>query len=456
MRLLGLNITREKAAPGQLASVDRRGGWWPLIKESFTGAWQQNVEIKVDSVLSFHAVFACQTLIASDIAKLRVKLVAQDSGGIWTETKNPAYSPVLRKPNGFQNRIQFFENWVLSKLQSGNTYVLKQRDGRGVVVKLYVLDPGRVKPLVAENGEVFYELNTDHLAEMKEPVVVPAREIIHDRFNCFFHPLVGLSPIFANGLAATQGLSIQTNSAKFFGNNSQPGGILTAPGEIKDETAARLKTHWDTNYSGSNVGKVAVLGDGLKYEAMAVKAVDAQLIEQLKWTAEVVCSTYHVPPYKIGMGALPSYNNVQALNTEYYSQCLQVLIEAIELCLDEGLATGETLGTEFDLDNLLRMDSVTQMSVLKEGVSAGLLSPDEGRAKLDRKPVPGGNTPYLQQQNFGLSALAKRDAKDDPFATGGAPAPAADAPANNDNAPSEAQAAKALLAFSKGLANVGR
>jgi phage portal protein BeeE len=65
------------------------------------------------------------------------------------------------------------------------------------------------------------------------------------------------------------------------------------------------------------------------------------LIEQLKWTAEVVCSTYHVPPYKIGIGAMPVYNNVQALNTEYYSQCLQVLIEAIELCLDEGLGMAE-------------------------------------------------------------------------------------------------------------------
>lgn len=456
MRFLGLNITREKAAVGQLAAVDRRGGWWPLVKESFTGAWQRNVEIKLDSVLSFHAVFACQTLIASDIAKLRVKLVAQDSDGIWSETKNPAYSPVLRKPNGYQNRIQFFENWVLSKLQAGNAYILKQRDRRGVVTKLYVLDPTRVKPLVAENGEVYYELNTDRLAEMTEPVVVPAREIIHDRFNCFFHPLVGLSPIFANGLAATQGLSIQTNSAKFFGNNSQPGGILTAPGEIKEETAVRLKAHWEENYSGANVGKVAVLGDGLRYEAMAVKAVDAQLIEQLKWSAEVVCSTYHVPPYKIGMGALPSYNNVQALNTEYYSQCLQVLIEAIELCLDEGLGTGETLGTEFDLDNLLRMDSVTQMAVLKEGVSAGLLSPDEGRAKLDRKPVPGGATPYLQQQNYSLEALAKRDAREDPFAPGGAPAPVSEQPANDDTAQIEAEAAKALFAFTKGLVNVGR
>ncbi|TDX72606.1 HK97 family phage portal protein [Neorhizobium sp. R1-B] len=413
MRFLGLNITRAKAAGYQ--RPDNRGGWWPMIKESFTGAWQQNVEVKFDSVLSNHADFACRTLIASDIAKLRIKLVAKDGDGIWSETSNSAYSPVLRKPNHFQNRIQFMENWVLSKLQQGNTVILKQRDGGGVVRRLYVLDWQNVTPLVSDDGSVFYQLSKDRLASLEQSVIVPAREIIHDRFNCFFHPLVGLSPIFAGGLAAMQGLAIQNDSALFFQNGAQPGGILTAPGAISDETAARLKAHWDTNFSGKNSGKVAVLGDGLKYEGMKAKATDSQLIEQLKWSGEVVCSTYHVPPYKIGLGPMPTNNNVQSLNVEYYSQCLQVLLESIELCLDEGLGTGETIGTEFDTDNLLRMDSVTQMDMLDK--SKGIMAPNEQRKRLDLKPVAGGDSPMLQQQNFSLEALAKRDAQDDPFGT---------------------------------------
>jgi len=434
MRILGYNITREKSA-GQMSGVDNRG-WWPLIRESFTGAWQQNVEVKADSVLAYHAVFSCQTLIASDVAKLRCKLVEQDNDGIWSEVSNPAYSPVLRKPNHYQNRIQFFESWILSKLQSGNAYILKQRDARNVVTKLYVLSPDRCRPLIAENGEVFYQLSTDRLSGVVDQVTVPAREIIHDRFNCFFHPLVGLSPIYANGLAATQGLAAQNASARLFQNGARPGGILTAPGAISDETAKRLKDHWDNNYSGANAGKVAVLGDNLKFESMTMKAVDAQVVETLKWSAEMCCSTYHVPPYKVGIGAQPTYNNVQALNTEYYSQCLQILIEAIELCLDEGLGTGDRLGTEFEVDNLLRMDSVTQMSALKEGVSSGILSPNEARAKIDRKSVEGGESPYLQQQNYSLAALARRDAQADPFNTAPAPSPApgtdAQEPANDN------------------------
>lgn len=445
MRLFGFNITREKAA--SLQRPEDRGGWWPTIKESFAGAWQQNVEVKFDSVLANHADFACRTLIASDIAKLRIKLVAKDGDGIWSETSNPAYSPVLRKPNAWQTRIQFMESWMLSKLQRGNTYVLKHRDGRGVVKALYILDPTRTTPLVADDGSVFYELATDRLSGLPESVRVPAREIIHDRFNCLFHPLVGVSPIFASGLAAMQGLAIQNDSATFFKNGAQPGGVLTAPGAIDDDDAKRIKEHWDTNFAGKNSGKVAVLGDGLKYEPMKAKAVDSQLIEQLKWSAEVICSTYHVPPYKIGVGPMPTNNNVQAMNIEYYSQCLQVLLEAAELCLDEGLEMKEGIGTEFDTDNLLRMDSVTQMDVLDK--SKGIMSPNEQRKKLDLKPVAGGNSPMLQQQNFSLEALAKRDAQADPFGTSSPPELQPAEPAN-DNA-DEAEARAALIEIYKGL-----
>ena len=57
---------------------------------------------------------------------------------------NPAYSPVLRKPNRYQTTVKFVEQWITSKLTAGNTYVLKQRDERGVVAALYVLDPAKV------------------------------------------------------------------------------------------------------------------------------------------------------------------------------------------------------------------------------------------------------------------------------------------------------------------------
>lgn len=131
------------------------GGWFPWqVFEPFTGAWQRNIEWKRETVLSHHAVFACSTLISSDISKLPVRLVRRDSDDIWKVIPFGEYD-VLRRPNTYQNRIQFFESWILSKVTRGNTYVLKvRRNGR--VVQLKVLSPDLVLPLVSDDGTVFY------------------------------------------------------------------------------------------------------------------------------------------------------------------------------------------------------------------------------------------------------------------------------------------------------------
>jgi HK97 family phage portal protein len=169
---------------------------------------------------------------------------------------------------------------------------------------------------------------------------------------------------------------------------------------LRKSTAQRLKDDWEQNFSGKNVGRVAVLGDGLKYEKMALTAVEGQLIEQLKWSAEIVCSTFHVPPYKIGIKDFPARMDLQAMNVEYYSQSLQSLIEAAELCLDEGLNTGNGLGVEFDIEGLLRMDTATQVTVEKDAVGAGIKSPNEARRSFELGPVTGGESPYLQHAEF--------------------------------------------------------
>ncbi len=363
--------------------------------------------------------WSCITLIANDISKLRWKLIALGDNGIWDEVTNPAYSPVLRRPNHYQNRIQFLFCWVLSKLTRGNAFILKERDARNVVVALHVLDPERVTPLVAPDGSVYYELKADALAGIDDGAPrVPSTEIIHDILVPLYHPLVGVSAWHAMGAVVAQGLKIIEQTARLAQNGSQPGGVLTAPNTIGPEAAKRIQEHWDNNFSGEkNIGKVAVLGDGLHYEAMkGLTAVDSQLIDQLHWGDEKICGALHVPPFMVNVGAPPAYDNIEALTRQYYGQALQYLIEAIELCLDEGLGLDARTGVELDLDGLFRMDTATQVKTESDAVKGSLKAPNEGRRRLNLPPLPGGDSIYMQQQNFSLEALAKRDARENPFA----------------------------------------
>ena len=54
---------------------------------------------------------------------------------------------------------------------------------------------------------IFYELRGawDIAGRHRRAGAVPAREIIHDRRNTFYHPLVGLSKMYAAGVAGHAG-----------------------------------------------------------------------------------------------------------------------------------------------------------------------------------------------------------------------------------------------------------
>lgn len=420
-------INRPKVAPAGSSSLSvSGGGWFPIVRESYPGAWQDNAPpVTAPLALSYFAVYACITQIVTDVGKLGLRLVAKDEHGIWQETTNPAYSPVLRKPNRYQTIVKFVEQWITSKLTWGNAYVLKQRDARGVVTALYVLDPSRVQPLIAPDGSVYYALKRDDLTGIgDDDVVVPAREMIHDRMACLFHPLVGVTPLYACGLAAQHGITIQTKSEQFFRGGSRPGGVLTAPGEISEDQASRIQTKWQNAYSGGNVGRVAVLSLGMKYDPLTVNAADAQLIEQFNWTAQQICSAFHMPPALLDLGAASNVNDLEALWQKYHSQCLQSLLVNFETSLDEGLELNPPYGTEFDIDDLIWMVTSTKTKAAAEAIGAGALSPNEARFKwFGLGPVAGGDSPMIQQQNFSLAALAERDANQ-PFAKPTAAPPA--------------------------------
>jgi HK97 family phage portal protein len=281
---------------------------------------------------------------------------------------------------------------------------LKVRGADNKLIGLIVLDPENVTVLVSDAGDVFYQLRRDNLSKTTD-ITIPASEILHDRLATLFHPLVGVSPIYACGMSATMGSSITSSGAAFFKNKSQPGGLLSAPGRINDDTATRLKEHWQTQYSGTNSGKIAVLGDGLKFERTTVSAVDAQLIEQLNWSVLDIARAFRYPAYKLQAGPPIMAGSAEQLNLGYYSEALQPLIEAMEGVLNDGLELPSALQIEFDVEGLGRMD--TEARFRTAGESLKVVSHNEARARLNMPPIDGGDSVLSQVQYYALSDLVK-------------------------------------------------
>lgn len=404
------------------------------IMEAFGGAWSKHVVAEsTENLLRFSAVYACVSRISQDIGVLRPMLMER-KGNISVEVEAGAspFQKLLQRPNAYMTWVQFLSYWMVCKLLHGNAYAIIDWDNRGgekrgIASAIYPVDPRLVRPMVASDGEVLYSFSGDQLARIPTgAAALPAEDVIHDRMNCLWHPLVGVAPIYACGASATQGVRIQNNSATFFANMSRPSGHLSHPGTVTEEQLKLMKKQFEDGFSGGNLGRMMVTGGGAKYEPMTIPAEQAQLIEQLRWTVEDVARCFHVPLHKVQAGAAPSFSNIGALNQGYYDDCLRMHIESLEILLTQSLMLPSRYSIELDLSGLLRMDRKTRAEAREIDIRAGVLSPNEGRAQENLPPVEGGNSPMIQQQNYSLAALAKRDAQDDPFGTA-TPAPAAPA-----------------------------
>lgn len=414
MKILGFEIKISKA----LNSVP--GSWrnaWRVISEPFAGAWQKNIEEKQGDLITYPTLYASISRISSDIGKLPFSLRQKERGGIWVEVSNPAYDPVLKKPNNFQTAAQFREYWIVTKLTQGNTYILKRRDNRNVVKELYILDSCRVLPMVSDSGAVFYQLYIDPLNDLPEGypaqnLIVPASEIIHDRCMTIHHPLVGVPPLAAAHWPALKNMKIMRSATEFFANNAQPGGILTAPAGMTEEDAKAVQAYWTANFSGENAGKVAIVGADMKFTSFSMKSIDSQMVEQMRYSDEQICQPFGIPPFMVGIGTIPSGLGVDGVYQLYYQNALQTHIENMEILLDDGLNISAPLGVELDLDPLLRMDAGKRSEVESKLVSSKIKTPDEARAAFNLPATGGGDTLWGQNQDYPLAMLADRQSWD--------------------------------------------
>lgn len=372
------------------------------------GSWQmnRNAPHRGLELVAFSAVYACVNTIASDIAKLPVEIFEIDlDDGARSVRRRDYYAELFRRPNQYQTGADFLLAFVQSYLLQGNTYChVAKRNGRGEPTELHVLNPYKVKALITDAGQIFYECGEDFLAGLKPNTIIPERDMIHHRLALLpGFPLQGITPIFAAAASSALGLQILRESQQFFGNASRPSGLLSSEQHISDDLSKRYKQEWDDAYRGQEFGKTALLGGGMKWQPLTITAQDAQLIEQLRYSVEDVARVFRVPPFMLGDMSKVSYRNTEMLQRIYLSGCLSTHLEAIQQRFEYAFGFEQQFQIRFDLSAMLRTEIDVRFAAYQQGLSGGWLAPNEVRAEEGLPPVEGGDEPRMQSQMIPLS-----------------------------------------------------
>jgi HK97 family phage portal protein len=373
------------------------------------GSWQMNANgpHRGMELLAFSAVYACVNTIASDISKLPIQVYEVDlETGARSLRRRDYYALLMREPNRYQTAADFMFSFVQSYLLQGNTYAYcGKRNKRGEIEELHVLKPMSVKPLIGDDGSVFYDVGEDYLAGLRiNDQRLSERDVIHHRLPLLpGYPLVGVTPIFAAAASSALGLKILTDSQQFFGNASRPSGLLSSEQHMSKDIIDRYKQEWDEAYRGAEFGKTAILTGGMKWQPLTITAQDAQLIEQLRYSVEDVARVFRVPPFMLGDMSKVSYRNTEQLGRMYLSNCIGFHLEHIEQRLARAFDFPPNFEIRFDLSGFLRTEMDVRFTAYQQALTAGWISANEVRAQEGLEPVDGGDEPRVQMQYVPLS-----------------------------------------------------
>lgn len=355
------------------------------------------VTVSEATALGSAAVYACVRVLAESVGQLPLKVFRRlPNGGRLVDDEHPLY-PLLHDLANPEMTAYEFRCALQGHLALwGNAYAEVERDAFGRVTALWPLRPDRMT--VTRNAQKqrvwLYRLpdGRDVSWTWTNPTRQPA-PVLHLR---------GLGSDGSMGFAPLQllrepiGLAIATEEygSRLFSNSATPRGILATPNRLSEEAAKRLKASWEAAHRGlDRAHRVAVLEEGINWQAIGMSAEDAQFLESRKFQVSEIARIYRVPPHMIGDLERATFSNIEHQALEFVQHSLMPWL----VCWEQGCAR-DLLSVKgfashqirFVVQGLMRGDLKSRYEAYAIGRQWGWLSADDIRILEDMNPLPAG------------------------------------------------------------------
>lgn len=370
-----------------------RGG-----QESASGIVVSQMEALRDVV-----TMACVSIRAADLAKLPVHVKRQLPNGGTEILKGHAVERLLRKPNSWQTKFEFFEMMQACYLLKSNAYAPIIWNGRGQPTAMIPVNPERVGLHEAPGGDLFYQVTRGSQHEIAElaslPMMIAAEDVLHLR-GMSLNGLLGVSRISMARDAIGLSRALEHYSSALFARGARPGGTFETDKKLSEPTFKRLVAQLDSTHAGLDKhGKTMVLEEGLKWVKQAMTAVESQTVEARRLQIEQIATAFEVPLHRLGIIQEGGGTAILQAHQMYLNNTLSADAERWENKLNDifGL-DGEEIFIEFDLDYFNRADLKTRLEALRIGVVGTVFTPNEARRSLGLPDDPEGDV-LLQPTN---------------------------------------------------------
>lgn len=345
----------------------------PFPGAPYPGAGPMNLRT-VDGPMVIPTVWACVSLLSNSVSMLPLNTFKRDSDGIALKIDDP---PLLREPSPGVTRSEWIHQVMMSLLLRGNAYgIVTGYDGLGFPTRIQLVNPDTVwinqDP---DTGVVTYRVGSGaHQRTMRS--YADGGDLWHLRGLTIPGEPAGLSPITYAALAMEVDIRARQFASDYFDGSQIPKAVVETDQEVNQGQAQTIKDRIIASMRGR---QPIVLGAGLRFVPMTIKAEESQFIETQRLSATQVCRFFNVPPELIGAESHSSmtYANVEQRSIDFLTYCVSFWLRRIEDAMFS-LLPGSVF-TEFNVKALLRTDAETTAAVHIQEIAAKLRTPTEIR-----------------------------------------------------------------------------
>jgi HK97 family phage portal protein len=381
--------------------------WNPALWNLYgAGRSQAGIDVNQESGLNTSAVFNAITILSGTTACLPLHLYKKKSDGSRKQiSKHPALSVLSSRPNPAMAAINYSETMMGHSLGWGNEFSEIVRDRTGNILELWPITPNRVKVLF-DNWKKYFEITVGN-----EKIVLSQEKVLHIP-GLGYDGLVGYSVITKARESIGLAMAAEEFGGRFFGHNTNLGGIIKYPRSLGPEAKKNLKDSLKENYSGlGNTHRWMILEDGVDIDKIGIPPDDSQFLQTRQFQVQDIARWFNMPPHMLKDLSRATFSNIEEQGLEFVKYTLNPWLIRREQNYNIQLLSEKerNLGYYFkySVEGLLRGDSKSRAEFYKELFYLGAITPNEIRIKEDMEPVEGGDTPFVQMNMIRLEDAIK-------------------------------------------------
>lgn len=371
-------------------SADSPNGYYNF---SAIGAETVNkIIVTEEKALQLTTVLACIRVVSQDFASMPFTIRYKTENGDSFIAKNSIAHQLLKEPNEYMTRFDFFSTMVACRMLHGNGYAEIIRNQNDLPTKLIPINSVRVVPKVEDNI-LFYEIDGKHRIESKN--------MLHFK-GVSTDGLVGISVIKSESQNIGLSLAAQVELKKFYEKGSKLDGFISYPNKLDTNVKDKTETGLIGKYSGTEGKRLGVLDNGATFVKVGINPSDALWLELMGYGVKEICRMFGVPPHLVQELEKSTNNNIEHQSIDYVNHCLL----PIARCFEEEIQRKLLLTNEkkndyyahFNMNGLLRGDMLARAEFYKTLDNSGAISANQIRRLEDMNGYEGGDT-YFRQLN---------------------------------------------------------